>query len=143
MRIERRVPSFEGGTSLWYGAVAPRATPHEIVDQLNAVLADPHLQVRFANLGGAPMPTTPTQFGKLIVEDTEKWAKVIKFLTPGPSEPAVQSRSLFHCCASTTCRGPFHILVTGGRLRLRQHHDPLHEVSGSLSCATRCLTGEI
>src|SRR5260370_25927577 len=106
MRIERRVPSFEGGTSLWYGAVAPRATPHEIVDQLNAVLADPHLQVRFANLGGAPMPTTPTQFGKLIVEDTEKWAKVIKVLPPGPSEPAGAYRSLFDWCSAPPVRAP-------------------------------------
>jgi len=79
--VGETVQGFE--TSLWYGVVAPRATPPEIVDQLNAtlndVLADARLQARFADLGGAPMPTTPAQFGKLIVEDTEKWAKVVKF----------------------------------------------------------------
>ncbi len=79
--VGETVQGFE--TSLWYGIVVPSATPLEIVDQLNAalnaVLADPRLQARFADLGGAPMPTTRAQFGKLIVDDTEKWAKVVKF----------------------------------------------------------------
>jgi tripartite-type tricarboxylate transporter receptor subunit TctC len=79
--VGETVQGFE--TSLWYGMVVPRATPPEIVDQLNAalnaVLADPRLQARFADLGGGPMPTTQVQFGKLIIDDTEKWAKVVKF----------------------------------------------------------------
>jgi len=42
------------------------------------VLADPRLKARFAELGGIPMPTTPAEFGKLIRDETEKWAKVIR-----------------------------------------------------------------
>jgi tripartite-type tricarboxylate transporter receptor subunit TctC len=61
---------------------APRGTPPEIVEKLNqavnAVLADPKLQARLAELGGEPMPMTPAEFGKLVAEETEKWAKVIR-----------------------------------------------------------------
>jgi tripartite-type tricarboxylate transporter receptor subunit TctC len=68
---------------VWYGIVAPKGTPPEIVDTLNAavnaVLADPKLEARLVQLGGEPMPMTPAQFGKLIADETEKWAKVVKF----------------------------------------------------------------
>ena len=60
----------------------PRARRPAIVDKLNAaingVLADPKLVARLADLGGVPMPMTPAEFGQLIADDTEKWAKVIK-----------------------------------------------------------------
>jgi tripartite-type tricarboxylate transporter receptor subunit TctC len=46
---------------------------------VNEVLADPKLKKRLAELGGEPMPMTPAQFGKLIADETEKWAKVVKF----------------------------------------------------------------
>jgi tripartite-type tricarboxylate transporter receptor subunit TctC len=63
--------------------VAPKGTPPEIVETLNtavnAVLADPKLEARLAELGGVPMPMTSAQFGKLIADETEKWAKVVKF----------------------------------------------------------------
>jgi len=45
---------------------------------VNAVLADPRLQPRLAELGGQPMPMTPAEFGKLVAAETEKWGKVIK-----------------------------------------------------------------
>ena len=68
---------------VWYGIVAPKGTPPEIVDTLNAavnaVLADPKLEARLVQLGGEPMPMTPAQFGNLIADETEKWAKVVKF----------------------------------------------------------------
>ena len=64
------------------GLGAPRDTPAEIVDRLNreinAGLADPRLKERFANIGAAPMPMTPAEFGKLIADETEKWAKVVR-----------------------------------------------------------------
>jgi len=67
----------------WLGIVAPKNTPAEIVDtlnrEINAGLADPKLTTRFANLGASVFPSTPAEFGKLIVEDTEKWAKVVQF----------------------------------------------------------------
>ena len=54
----------------------------EIIDKLNREintgLADPTIKERLADLGGAPLPLTPADFGKLIAEDTEKWAKVIR-----------------------------------------------------------------
>ena len=75
------VPGYEA--NLWDGIGAPRNTPAEIIDKLNseinAVLADPKMKARLADLGGAPMPMTPAEFGKYIADDTEKWAKVIKF----------------------------------------------------------------
>jgi tripartite-type tricarboxylate transporter receptor subunit TctC len=46
---------------------------------VNAALADERLKARFAELGGAPMPMTPTEFGTLVARETEKWAKVVKF----------------------------------------------------------------
>jgi hypothetical protein len=79
--IAETVPGYEA--VVWYGIVAPKGTPPEIVDTLNtgvnAVLADPKLEARLVQLGGVPMPMTPAQFGKLIADETEKWAKVVKF----------------------------------------------------------------
>jgi tripartite-type tricarboxylate transporter receptor subunit TctC len=75
------LPDYEAST--WYGVGAPKATPAEIVDKLNrefnAGLADPKIKARLADLGGVPMPMTPPDFGKFIVDETEKWAKVVKF----------------------------------------------------------------
>jgi len=74
------VPSYE--TSLWLGLGAPRNTPGEIIDKLNseinAALADPRMKARLADLGGIVLPGTPADFGRLIADDTEKWAKVIR-----------------------------------------------------------------
>ncbi|HET7022422.1 MAG TPA: tripartite tricarboxylate transporter substrate binding protein [Xanthobacteraceae bacterium] len=79
--IGETVPGYEA--VIWYGIVAPKGTPPEVVDTLNtavnAVLADPQLKARLAALGGEPMPMAPAQFGKLIADETEKWAKVVKF----------------------------------------------------------------
>jgi tripartite-type tricarboxylate transporter receptor subunit TctC len=75
------LPGYE--SSQWYGLVAPRATPTEIVDKLNkevnAALADPTFKARLAEVGGTPLALSPAEFGKLIVEDTAKWAKVVNF----------------------------------------------------------------
>ena len=75
------VPDYEAST--WYGVGAPKGTPAEIVDKLNrefnAGLADPKIKQRLADLGGVPMPMTPSHFGKFIGDETEKWAKVVKF----------------------------------------------------------------
>jgi tripartite-type tricarboxylate transporter receptor subunit TctC len=74
------VPDYEA--SVWVGIGAPKATPAEIVDQLNkevnAALDDPKMKARLADLGGTPLPGSPAQFGKLIAEETEKWGKVIR-----------------------------------------------------------------
>ena len=73
------VPGYEAST--WYGVGAPKATPAEIIDKLNkeinAGLADPKLRVRLADLGDTVMMGSPADFGKLIADETEKWAKVI------------------------------------------------------------------
>ena len=66
----------------WFGVGAPKNTPAEIVDKLNqeinAGLADPKIKARLAELGGTVLAGTPADFGKLIVAETEKWAKVIR-----------------------------------------------------------------
>jgi len=75
------VPGFEA--SAWFGLGVPRGTPAEIVDKLNkeinAALADPKIKARLADMGGIPIAGTPADFGKLLAEETEKWAKVVKF----------------------------------------------------------------
>jgi tripartite-type tricarboxylate transporter receptor subunit TctC len=75
------VPGFEA--SSWYGVGAPKNTPAEIIGMLNkeinAALADPKMSARFADLGGTPLLGSPTDFGKLIAEETERWGKVVKF----------------------------------------------------------------
>jgi tripartite-type tricarboxylate transporter receptor subunit TctC len=75
------VPGFEA--SYWAGVGAPRNTPVEIIQRLNkeinAGLADPKLKARFTELGGTMLPGSPADLGKLIADDTEKWAKVVKF----------------------------------------------------------------
>jgi tripartite-type tricarboxylate transporter receptor subunit TctC len=81
------VPGYE--SSGWYGVGAPRNTPAEIVDKLNKEidvgLADPGIKAKFADLGGTVRPGSSSDFGKLIVSETEKWAKVVKFagMKPG------------------------------------------------------------
>lgn len=69
--------------SQWYGIGAPKNTPPEIVGtlnkEINAALADPTMKSRLAKIGGVPLPGSPSDFGKLIIEETEKWAKVVKF----------------------------------------------------------------
>jgi tripartite-type tricarboxylate transporter receptor subunit TctC len=68
--------------SAWYGVGAPKNTPAEIVgklnNELNAVLADPKIKERFADLGLIAMPMTPAAFGKLIADETEKWGRVVR-----------------------------------------------------------------
>jgi tripartite-type tricarboxylate transporter receptor subunit TctC len=66
----------------FYGIGAPKGTPADIIDKLNketnAGLADPKLKARLADLGGTPFAGPPGDFGKLIADETEKWAKVIQ-----------------------------------------------------------------
>jgi tripartite-type tricarboxylate transporter receptor subunit TctC len=68
--------------SAWFGLGTPKSTPAAIVDKLNAevkaVLADEGFKVRLADLGGTALSLSPAGFGKLIADDTEKWAKVVK-----------------------------------------------------------------
>jgi tripartite-type tricarboxylate transporter receptor subunit TctC len=75
------VPGYEA--SQWYGFGAPKNTPPEIIERLNkavnAALVDPKMKARLADFGGTVMPGSPTDFGKLIAEETEKWGKVVKF----------------------------------------------------------------
>ncbi len=74
------VPGYEVNT--WFGVGAPRGTPADIVDKLNeeinAALADPQMKARLAELGGTVLAGTPADFEKLIADETEKWARVIR-----------------------------------------------------------------
>ena len=78
--VAETIPGFEA--SAWFGISAPKGTPREIVDKLNAatnqLLADPKIQKRLADLGGTLIPGTPEDFGKIIASDTQKWEKVVK-----------------------------------------------------------------
>jgi tripartite-type tricarboxylate transporter receptor subunit TctC len=75
------LPGYE--VSTWNGVGVPRNTPIEIVAKLNKEinegLADPKIKGRLADLGAAPMVLTPSEFGRHIADETEKWGKVIKF----------------------------------------------------------------
>jgi len=74
------VPGYEA--NLWNGIGAPRATPPEIIDKLNAAinagLNDPKMKAQFAELGTVTVPTTPAEYGKVIVSETDRWARVIR-----------------------------------------------------------------
>ena len=75
------VPGYEA--SSLYGIGVPRNTPTEVIERLNrevnAALADPKMKERFVDLGGTPFGGSPADFGKLLADETEKWAKVVKF----------------------------------------------------------------
>ena len=75
------VPGYEA--SSWQGVGAPESTPAEIIDKLNreinSVVADPKMKARLTDLGGSPLVGSPADFGKLISDETDKWAKVVKF----------------------------------------------------------------
>jgi len=74
------LPGLEA--SIWQGVGAPKNTPPEIVDRLNkeinAALSDSKMKARFADLGAAVFPGSAADFGKFIVHETERWAKVIR-----------------------------------------------------------------
>jgi len=75
------VPGYEA--SAWYGLAAPKGTPGEIVDTLNravnAILGEPAVKAQLADLGASLLPGSPADFGKLVVDETAKWGKVIRF----------------------------------------------------------------
>jgi tripartite-type tricarboxylate transporter receptor subunit TctC len=75
------LPGFDA--EVYYGIGAPKDTPAEIVERLNkeinAGLADPQFKARLVDLGSMVLPGSPADFGKFIANETEKWAKVVKF----------------------------------------------------------------
>jgi tripartite-type tricarboxylate transporter receptor subunit TctC len=80
------VPGYEA--SQWYGVGAPRATPVEVIDKLNreinAALADRKMKARFADLGGTAISGSPSDFAKLIADETEKLGQVIRAIKIKP-----------------------------------------------------------
>jgi tripartite-type tricarboxylate transporter receptor subunit TctC len=79
--IAQTVPGYQA--DIWHGIAAPKGTPADIVGKLheniNAILADPAMKPKFANLGAEPAPMTTADFDKFIAAEVDKWAKVIKF----------------------------------------------------------------
>jgi tripartite-type tricarboxylate transporter receptor subunit TctC len=79
--VSEFVPGYE--VNSWWGIGVPTKTPVEIIDKLNtainAGLADPEIRTRLAELGGVPIAGSPSDFGKLIADETKKWARVVKF----------------------------------------------------------------
>jgi tripartite-type tricarboxylate transporter receptor subunit TctC len=78
--VSEFVPGYEAST--WFGIGAPKGTPAEIIDKLNkkinAVLTDPTMKARLADLGATVLAGSPADFGRIIAEETEKWGKVIR-----------------------------------------------------------------
>ena len=79
--VNEFVPDYEASST--FGLGAPRNTPIDIIDRLNreinAGLADPQMKARLDELGIIQVTGTPAEFGARIAEETEKWAKVVKF----------------------------------------------------------------
>jgi tripartite-type tricarboxylate transporter receptor subunit TctC len=77
--VSEFVPGYEA--SVWFGVGAPKGTPTDIVmklnDEINAGLSDTKLAARFTDIGGTVMIGSSADFGKLIADETEKWAKVV------------------------------------------------------------------
>src|SRR5882724_6261409 len=69
--------------SAWFGVGAPKGTPKEIIEKLNhevnAIIQEPAMKQRLAELGGVPIVATPDAFGKIIADETAKWEKVVTF----------------------------------------------------------------
>jgi tripartite-type tricarboxylate transporter receptor subunit TctC len=84
--VAQFLPGYEA--SAWYGLGMPKGTPGEMVDTvnkaMNAILADATAQKRFAELGATLLPGSAADFGKLLVDETEKWGKVVKFAGAKP-----------------------------------------------------------
>ena len=78
--LRELLPGYDA--SAFFGIAAPKATPVAVVGKLNeavnAILADPKMVGRLAELGGAPLVLSPAAFGKLIIDETDKWGKVIR-----------------------------------------------------------------
>ncbi len=78
--IAEFVPGFDA--IIWNGMVAPKGTPPDVIDNLNrsitASLAETQVMAKFANVGSVPKAMNPADFGKFVVEDTEKWSKIIR-----------------------------------------------------------------
>jgi len=74
------VPGYE--MSAWFGVVAPKGTPAEVINtinrEINVGLADSKMKARFADLGATEIGGSPGDFEKLVAEETEKWAKVVR-----------------------------------------------------------------
>jgi tripartite-type tricarboxylate transporter receptor subunit TctC len=79
--VAETVPGYEA--SAWFGMGAPKGTPADVIEKLNKAineaLKDPKLVARLADLGGAPMPGTPADFGKIMSDEVAKWKKVVEF----------------------------------------------------------------
>ncbi|WP_375461897.1 Bug family tripartite tricarboxylate transporter substrate binding protein [uncultured Enterovirga sp.] len=79
--VAETVPGYEA--SAWFGIGAPKRTPPELIDRLNrevnAILDEPATVKKLADLGGTPLRLTPAEFGKVIVDETAKWSKVVEF----------------------------------------------------------------
>jgi tripartite-type tricarboxylate transporter receptor subunit TctC len=79
--VAQFVPGYEAST--WFGIGASRNTPAEIVDKLNkeinAAISDPRIRARLVDMGGNALVGSPADFAKLVADETEKWAKVVKF----------------------------------------------------------------
>jgi tripartite-type tricarboxylate transporter receptor subunit TctC len=79
--VAETVPGYEA--SAWFGIGVPKGTPADVIEKLNKTvneaLKDPKLVERFAELGGAPMPGTPADFGKVMADEVAKWKKVVEF----------------------------------------------------------------
>ena len=79
--VGETVPGYEA--TAWFGVGMPKGTPPDIVnkmnDAINRVMSNPKIRERLADLGGVPITGTPADFGKIIQDETDKWAKVVKF----------------------------------------------------------------
>jgi tripartite-type tricarboxylate transporter receptor subunit TctC len=77
--VAETVPGYEA--TAWFGIGMPKGSPREAIEKLNATvnaaLSDPAMLKRYADLGGRPIKGTPEEFGKVIADETAKWAKVV------------------------------------------------------------------
>jgi tripartite-type tricarboxylate transporter receptor subunit TctC len=85
--IAQFVPGYEA--NIWHGIAAPKGTPDDIVATINttvnAILAEPAIKAKLANLGAEPMPFTPADYRKFVAAEIEKWSKVVKFAGMRPA----------------------------------------------------------
>jgi tripartite-type tricarboxylate transporter receptor subunit TctC len=85
--VGETIPGYEA--TQWYGIGVPKATPAPVVEvlnrEINAALADPKMKAKLLDLGGTMLTGSAAEFGRLIVDETAKWSKVVKFAKVKPN----------------------------------------------------------
>jgi tripartite-type tricarboxylate transporter receptor subunit TctC len=85
---EAGVPGYEA--VIWLGVIAPKNTPREIVNRLNAeitkIASNPETRAEWSKRGAVPMAMTPDEFSRFLTDDIAKWERIVKISGAKPDQ---------------------------------------------------------